>query len=218
MTGDLLELSDWLASNQVTHVALESTGVYGKPVWNILEGIFTVLLVNAQHVKAVPGRKTEAQDCQWMADLLPHGVWRGSFVPPSPIRPLRDFTGTRASLRQDHSAVANRMPKILEDAHSKLAWVASDGLGVSGRILWNPMLDGEEDSAKLAHLGRGRLGEKIPEMQLAWEGRMTEHPRWMLRLQREPFEFLEAQIAQLDTQILEHRSDYQPAVDLLNPV
>ena len=111
MTRDLLELSDWLASNQVTHVAMESTGVYWKPVWNIFEGIFTVLLVNAQHVKAVPGRKTDAKDCQWIADLLQHGLLRGSFVPPSPIRQLRDFTRTRASLRQDHTAVANGLPK-----------------------------------------------------------------------------------------------------------
>ena len=213
MTRDLLELSDWLASNQVTHVAMESTGVYWKPVWNIFEGIFTVLLVNAQHVKAVPGRKTDVKDCQWIADLLQHGLLRGSFVPPSPIRQLRDFTRTRASLRQDHTAVANRMQKILEDANIKLASVASDWLGVSGRIILNQMLDGEEDSGKLAHLCRGRLREKIPEMQLALEGRMTEHHRWMLRLQREQLEFLEAQIAKLDARIQEHMNDLQKTVD-----
>jgi len=218
MTRDLLELSDWLASNQVTHVAMESTGVYWKPVWNIFEGIFTVLLVNAQHVKAVPGRKTDAKDCQWIADLLQHGLLRGSFVPPSPIRQLRDFTRTRASLRQDHTAVANRMQKILEDANIKLASVASDWLGVSGRIILNQMLDGEEDTGKLAHLCRGRLREKIPEMQLALEGRMTEHHRWMLRLQREQLEFLEAQIAKLDAKIQEHMSDYQKAVDLCTTI
>jgi len=218
MTRDLLELSDWLASNQVKHVALESTGVYWKPVWMICEGIFTVLLVNAQHVQAVPGRKTDTKDCQWMADLLQHGLLRGSFVPPSPIRQLRDFTRTRASLRQDHTAVANRMQKILEDANIKLASVASDGLGVSGRIILNQMLDGEEDTGKLAHLCRGRLREKIPEMQLALEGRMTEHHGWMLRLQREQLEFLEAQIAQLDAKIQEHMSDYQKAVDLCTTI
>ena len=218
MTRDLLELSDWLASHQVTHVAMESTGVYWKPVWNIFEGIFTVLLVNAQHVKAVPGRKTDAKDCQWIADLLQHGLLRGSFVPPSPIRQLRDFTRTRASLRQDHTAVANRMQKILEDANIKLASVASDWLGVSGRIILNQMLDGEADPEKLAHLCRGRLREKIPAMQLALEGRMTQHHRWMLRLQREQLEFLEAQIAKLDTKIQEHTSDYQKAVDLCTTI
>ena len=218
MTRDLLELSDWLASNQVTHVAMESTGVYWKPVWNIFEGIFTVLLVNAQHVKAVPGRKTDAKDCQWIADLLQHGLLRGSFVPPSPIRQLRDFTRTRASLRQDHTAVANRMQKILEDANIKLASVASDWLGVSGRLIVNQMLDGEEDTGKLAHLCRGRLREKIPQMQLALEGRMTQHHRWMLRLQREQLEFLEAQIAKLDAKIQEQMSDYQQAVDLCTTI
>jgi transposase len=218
MTRDLLELSDWLASNQVTHVAMESTGVYWKPVWNIFEGIFTILLVNAQHVKAVPGRKTDAKDCQWIADLLQHGLLRGSFVPPSPIRQLRDLTRTRASLRQDHTAVANRMQKILEDANIKLASVASDWLGVSGRIILDQMLKGEEDTGKLADLCRGRLREKIPEMQLALEGRMTEHHRWMLRLQREQLEFLEAQIAKLDVKIQEHMSDYQRAVDLCTTI
>src|ERR1051325_6888371 len=111
MTRDLLELMDWLHGLQVSHVAMESTGVYWKPVWNILEGQFEILLVNAQHIKAVPGRKTDTKDCQWIADLLQHGLLRGSFVPPTPIRQLRDLTRTRASLRQDHTAVANRMQK-----------------------------------------------------------------------------------------------------------
>ena len=126
MTRDLLELADWLHSSQVTHVAMESTGVYWKPVWNILEGQFEVVLVNAQHIKAVPGRKTDIKDCQWIADLLQHGWLRGSFVPPPPIRRLRDLTRLRTSLRQDHTPVANRMQKILEDANIKLASVASD--------------------------------------------------------------------------------------------
>ena len=129
MTRDLLELADWLQDQQVTHVAMESTGVYWKPVWNILEGQFAVVLVNAQHIKAVPGRKTDTKDCQWIADLLQHGLLRGSFVPPPPIRELRDLTRLRTSLRQDHTAVANRMQKILEDANLKLASVASDWLG-----------------------------------------------------------------------------------------
>jgi transposase len=155
MTRDLLELSDWLACNQVTHLAMESTGVYWKPVWNVLEATFTILLVNAQHVKAVPGRKTDTKDCEWLADLLQHGLLRGSFVPPSPIRQLRDLTRTRASLRQDHTAVANRMQKVLEDANVKLASVATDWLGVSGRDILSRMLDGEQDAGKLADLCRG---------------------------------------------------------------
>lgn len=214
MTRNLLELADWLTSNGVTHVAMESTGVYWKPVWNILESVCTILLVNAQHVKAVPGRKTDVRDCQWIADLLQHGLLRGSFVPPAPIRELRDLTRTRASLRQDHTAVANRMQKVLEDANIKIASVATDWLGVSGRSILSRMLDGEENSTKLADLCRGRLRDKIPQMQLAVEGRMTEHHRWMLRLQREQLEFLERQIAELDGKIQDKLHDYKQAVDL----
>jgi transposase len=218
VTRDLLELCDWLITNQVTHVAMESTGVYWKPVWNILEASVTILLVNAQHVKAVPGRKTDAKDCQWIADLLQHGLLRGSFVPPNPIRQLRDLTRTRVSLRQDHTAVANRMQKILEDANIKLASVATDWLGVSGRAILSRLLDGEQDAGTLANLCRGRLRDKIPEMQLALEGRMTEHHRWMLRLQREQLEFLEAQIVKLETKIQEEMQTYQEAVNLCTTI
>jgi transposase len=218
MTRDLLELADWLAFNEVTHVAMESTGVYWKSVWNILEASFTILLVNAQHVKAVPGRKTDAKDCQWIADLLQHGLLRGSFVPPSSIRELRDLTRTRASLQQDHTAVANRMQKILEDANIKLASVATDWLGASGRAILSRMLDGEKDAGKLADLCRGRLRDKIPEMELALEGRMSEHHRWLLRLQREQLEFLETQVAKLETKIQDKMQAYQEAVDLCTTI
>jgi len=185
MTRDLLELADWLQGHQVTHVAMESTGVYWKPIWNILEGQFEVVLVNAQHIKAVPGRKTDTKDCQWIAELLQHGLLHGSFVPPTPIRQLRDLTRMRASLRQDHTAIANRMQKILEDANIKLASVASDWLGVSGRAILAELLAGEEEASKLAKLSRGRLRSKLPAMELALEGRMTEHHRWMLRVLHE---------------------------------
>jgi transposase len=162
-------------------VAMDSTGVYWKPVWNILEGQVTVVLVNAQHIKAVPGRKTDIKDCQWIAELLQHGLLRSSFVPPTPIRQLRDLTRLRTSLRQDHTAVANRMQKLLADANIKLASVARDWLGVSGRAILTQLLAGEEDAAKLAALSRGRLRSKLPAMELALEGRMTEHHRWLLR-------------------------------------
>lgn len=131
-TQELLELSDWLRSCGVTHVAMESTGVYWKPVWNILEGQFEVLLVNAQHVKAVPGRKTDQKDSEWIADLLQHGLLQASFVPPTPIRELRDLTRYRASLAQEINRIANRIQKVLEDANVKLASVATNALGVSG--------------------------------------------------------------------------------------
>jgi len=218
MTRNLLELADWLAANKVTHVAMESTGVYWKPVWNILEGQFTVLLVNAQHVKAVPGRKTDTKDCQWIADLLQHGLLRGSFVPPNPIRELRDLTRMRASLRQDHTAVANRMQKVLEDANIKLASVATDWLGVSGRAILSGLLEGKGDAEQLAELCRGRLREKLPEMRLALEGRMTQHHRWMLQHLRDQLEFLEKQISKLDAKIREHTKAYEDAIRLCTTI
>jgi transposase len=218
MTRDLLELADWLHSSQVTHVAMESTGVYWKPVWNILEGQFEVVLVNAQHIKAVPGRKTDIKDCQWIADLLQHGLLRGSFVPPPPLRRLRDLTRLRTSLRQDHTTVANRMQKILEDANIKLASVASDWLGVSGRAILAQLLAGEEDATKLAELSRRRLRAKLPQMQLALQGRMTDHHRWMLRVLWEQLEFLEAQIAKVDAQIHEQVRPYEEAIALCTTI
>ena len=214
MTRELLELADWLQSQQVTHVAMESTGVYWKPVWNILEGQFAVVLVNAQHIKAVPGRKTDTKDCQWIAELLQHGLLRGSFVPPTPIRQLRDLTRLRTSLRQDHTTVANRMQKILEDANIKLASVASDWLGVSGRAILTQLLAGEEDATKLADLSRRRLRAKLPQMQLALEGRLTEHHRWLLRVLWDQLEFLEAQLTKVDAQIQVHVQEYQEAITL----
>jgi transposase len=218
MTRDLLELADWLHSSQVTHVAMESTGVYWKPVWNILEGQFEIVLVNAQHIKAVPGRKTDIKDCQWIADLLQHGLLRGSFVPSPPIRQLRDLTRLRTSLRQDHTTVANRMQKILEDANIKLASVASDWLGVSGRAILAQLLAGEEDATKLADLSRRRLRAKLPQMQLALQGHMTDHHRWMLRVLWEQLEFLEAQIAKLDAQIHEQVRPYEDAIALCTTI
>jgi transposase len=218
VTRDLLELADWLQSQQVTHVAMASTGVYWKPGWNILEGHFEVGLVNAQHIKAVPGRKTDIKDCQWIAELLQHGLLRGSFVPPTPIRQLRDLTRMRASLRQDHTAVANRRQKILEDANIKLAAVASDWLGVSGRAILAQLLAGEEDAEKLAALSRGRLRAKLPALQLALAGRMTEHHRWRLRLLHEQLVFLEAQITTLEAKIQDQLSDYQEAIALCTTI
>jgi transposase len=218
MTRDLLELANWLQSHQVTQVAMESTGVYWKPVWNILAGQGTVGLVNAQHLKAVPGRKTDSKDCQWIAELLQHGLLRGRFVPPTPIRQLGDLTRMRTSLRQDHTAVANRMQKMLEDANSKLASVASDWLGVSGRALLPQLLAGEEDAKKLAALSRGRLRSKLPAMQLALEGCMTEPQRWLLRVLHEQLVCLEARIAQLEAKIQDQLSDYQEVIALCTPI
>src|SRR5215467_1973457 len=195
-TKDLLELADWLRVCGVTQVALESTGVYWKPVWNLLEGQFEVLLVNAQHIKAVPGRKTDQKDCEWIADLLQHGLLRGSFVPPKPLRELRDLTRYRVSLAQECNRIANRIQKVLDDANLKLASVASDPLGASGRAILKAILAGEEDRERLAEMSRGILRNKIPELRLALEGRVTEHHRFLLKQLLEHQEFMEWKVGE----------------------
>jgi transposase len=149
MTRDLLALADWLTEHGVTHVAMESTGVYWKPIWNLLEGRFEVLLINAQHFKAVPGRKTDMRDCEWLAELLQHGLLRGSFVPPTLVLDLRDLNRNRAILVRQRAAVSNRIEKVLEDANIKLGAVASHVLGQSGRAMLHAMSTGEEDVDKL---------------------------------------------------------------------
>src|SRR6266849_808128 len=171
-THDLLQLADWLEQCGVTHVAMESTGVYWKPVWNILAEQFEVLLVNAQHIKAVPGRKTDQKDSEWIADLLQHGLLRGSFVPPRPTRELRDLTRYRVSLVQEINRIANRIQKVLEDANIKLASVATGALGASGRAMIQAIIDGEQNPGLLADMAKGLLHNKISELHSALAGRI----------------------------------------------
>ena len=178
MTEDLLALRDWLAAHGVTQVAMESTGVYWKAVYYLLEDAFTVLLVNAQHMKNVPGRKTDVRDCAWIAELLEHGLLRGSFVPPAPIRELRDLTRYRKTQIQERVREVNRLHKVLEDAGVKLAVVASDVLGVSGRAMLEALLRGTTDPKVLAELGK--LRKKIPELRRALEGRFATHHRFLV--------------------------------------
>jgi transposase len=200
-TRPLLELSDWLASEGVTHVAMESTGVYWKPVWNVLEGRFSVLVVNAKHVKNVPGRKTDVKDCQWIAQLLQHGLLSASFVPERPQRELRDLTRQRVQLIQEKSRVANRVQKTLEDANIKLASVASDALGASGRAMIQALIDGDKTPEQMADLAKRKLREKIPLLREALSGKVTDHHRFMLRRLMEQIEHLEEQIQAFDTRI-----------------
>ena len=171
-TQELLKLADWLKEHGVTQVAMEATGVYWRPVWAMLEGQFEQMLVNPQHIKAVPGRKTDTKDCEWIADLLQHGLLKGSFVPATPIQDLRDLTRYRAELRQSQNRVANRIQKLLEQANVKLSSVVSDTLGVSGRHMLDAIIAGQDDAQQLARLARGRLKEKIPQLQQALEGRV----------------------------------------------
>jgi transposase len=215
MTQDLLALSDWLRACRVTHVAMESTGVYWKPVWNILEGAFEVLLVNAQHIKAVPGRKTDQNDAEWIGELLQHGLLRGSFVPPTPIRELRDLTRYRVSLAQECNRIANRIQKVLEDGNIKLASVATDALGASGRAMLKAMIEGEEDVEKLAEMSRGLLRNKIPELRRALQGRLRSHHRFLLKELMEHLEFVESKMARLEREIGEHLRPFEQEVQRL---
>jgi transposase len=198
MTRDLLALADWLRERGVTHVALESTGVYWKPVWNVLEEEFQVLLVNAQHIKAVPGRKTDQKDSEWIATLLQHGLLRGCFIPPAPIRQLRDLTRYRVTLVEDGNRIANRIQKVLEDANLKISAVATDTLGVSGRLMIEAIVGGEHDAEQLAQVARGRLRRRLPELQLALEGRVSDHHRYLLRQLLDHKRFIEQQVAQVE--------------------
>jgi transposase len=218
MTGDLLALSDWLAEHGITHVAMESTGVYWKPVFNILEGRVEVILVNAEHIKKVPGRKTDVKDCQWIAQLLQHGLLKASFVPPQPIRELRDLTRQRTQLIQERTAAANRIQKVLEDANIKLAGVATDVLGVSGRDMLEALIAGETDPAKLADLARKRLREKIPALRLALQGRVTDHHRFLLRMHLDHITHLEELIGRLGGRIEESLAPFAEAEERLQTI
>jgi transposase len=180
MTDDLLRLSDWLTAGGCTHVAIESTGVYWKPVFNILEGPLSVILVNARDVKAVPGRKTDVRDCAWLADLLRHGLLKASFIPPLEIRELRELTRYRQTLIKEHTALANRIQKVIESANIKLAQVATDVLGVSGRQMLHALADGEEDVEQLVALARGSLKGKADELRRALTSRLTPAQRFVL--------------------------------------
>jgi len=218
MTKGLLALSDWMASEGVTHVAMESTGVYWKPIWNILEGGFRVLLVNARHIKQVPGRKTDMKDCEWIAQLLQHGLLNSSFVPPTPVRKLRDLTRHRAKVVGEQAAVANRIQKTLEDANIKLASVATDVMGVSGRVMLKAMISGQEDPKVLANLAQRRLREKIPQLMLALDGRVTEHHRFMLGTLLEQWEYLETLVKRLDGRIEDVMRPFEESVELLKTI
>lgn len=201
MTDDLLCLRDWLVAAQCTHVAIESTGVYWKPVFNILEDALTVILINPEHARALRGRKTDVKDAEWLADLLRHGLLRASFIPPPEIRELRELTRYRDGLVREQSAVANRIQKLIESGNIKLGQVASDALGASGRaILW-ALARGEKDPRKLAGLARGKLKEKSLALERALEGRLTVNQRYVLGELLQRWEELEKADARVTSEI-----------------
>ena len=201
MSAELRELGQWLTEFKVTHVAMESTGVYWQPVFNVLEGQFKTWLVNAQHIKKVPGRKTDMKDAEWIAQLLQCGLLKPSFVPDRQHRELRDLARQQSKLVQQRNAVQNRMEKVLETANIKLGSVASDVLGASGRKMIEALLAGEKDVDVLAELAQGKLRNKIPELTRALEGELTDHHLFLLRQLLEQYDFLEKEIIQVSDRL-----------------
>jgi len=218
MTAELLALNDWLNVLAIEQVAMESTGVYWRPVFNLLEADHAIILVNAQHLKRVPGHKTDVKDSEWLADLLRHGLLQASFIPPRPIRELRELTRYRKTLVQERQQEIKRLHKALESANIKLGAVASDVLGASGRDMLAALLRGEQDPEALAELARGRLRAKLPTLRQALEGRMTAQHRVLLRHILAHLAFLEAQLEQLTTEIAAAPTPCVEAVALLQTI
>lgn len=203
MTPDILKMADWLRSEGCTHVAMESTGVFWKPIYNLLEGEFELLVVNAQHIKAVPGRKTDVKDSEWIADLLRHGLLRASFIPDQEQRDLRELTRYRTTLVRERADTINRLHKVLEDANIKLAGVATDITGVSARTMLEALLSGQSDSAALADLAKGRLREKSDALLAALSGRVRSIHRFMIAQHLGHIDYLDASIERVSQEIEE---------------
>jgi transposase len=217
-TRELVSLRQWLLAEGCTHLALESTGVYWKPVYAILEGALEIVVANAQHVKKVPGRKTDVKDAEWLADLLCHGLLRPSFVPPKPIRELRDLTRYRRKLVESQAGERNRLLKLLETANIKLSSVATDVFGVSGRLMLRALIEGKASPQEMAELAKRRLRSKIPELELALEGRVEQHHRFLLELQLERLESAEKDLNTLEQRIQEKLQPYAPQLALLKEI
>jgi transposase len=217
-TEDLLRLSDWLTSSGCTHVAMESTGVYWKPLYNLLEGHLELLVVNAHHIKAVPGRKTDVKDAAWIAELLQHGLLKASFIPPRSQRDWRDLTRYRTSLVQERVRIVNRLQKVLEDANLKLAGVATDVMGKSGRVMLEAILAGATDPEQLAELAKGRLRNKLPQLKQALNGRVREHHRFLLVEQLSHIDYLDEAIGRLSGEIAERLRPFQAEIQRLDTI
>lgn len=218
MTTELLALGDWLEAGGVTHIAMESTGVYWKPVWNLFEERFALLLVNAAHVKVVPGRKRDVGDAEWLADLLRHGLLAPSFVPDRPARELRELTRYRSALVRERTAEINRLQKTLEGANIKLASVVSEVTGVSARAMLAELIAGSEDAAALADLAQGQLRRKIAALTQALTGRMSRHQRFMLAQHLARIDELEAHIAEVGVEIAERLGPYEAHLAILDSI
>lgn len=218
MTDELDALADWLAEAGCTHVAMESTGVYWKPVYNRLDGRLTVIVANAQHIKTMPGRKTDVKDCEWIADLVQHGLVTASFIPDQGQRDLRDLTRTRTSLVDERSRSIQRLQKVLEDANIKLGGVATDILGVSARQMLDALVAGTSDPATMAELAQGRLRTKRAALERALTGHLRDHHRALIALHLAHIDFLDEQIDQLSTQIAEQVRPYETDLERLETI
>ena len=214
-TSEILNCTEWLGELRVTHVAMESTGVYWRPIWNLMEGQFDLLLANAAHIKHVPGRKTDVKDSEWLAQLLQHGLLKPSFVPDTGLRDLRDLSRDRTSLVAERSRLKNRIQKILEEANIKLASVASDVLGKSGRAMLSAMVEGKEDPEQLAELAQGTLRLKIPQLTEALRGRIRPVHRFRLKQQLDRIDFIELQLVALEAEIERQNAPFEEAVNRL---
>lgn len=219
VTDELLALGDWLLEHGVTHAAMESTGIYWKPIYNLLEGTdLELLVVNARHIKAVPGRKTDVRDAEWIADLLRHGLLRGSYIPDRPQRELRELVRYRRRLIEERSREAERLHKTLEGANVKLGAVASNILGVSGRAMLDALVSGRDDPEILAGLAKGRLRDKHDRLVPALRGLMGPHQRRLLATQLRHIDFLDAEITGLSAEIEERMRPFDPAIELADTI
>ena len=219
MTGTLLDLSAWLATEQVTHIAMEATGVYWKPVWHILsDGEFHLVLANAAHVKNVPGRKTDVKDAEWLADLMAHGLMRASFVPDEPTQQMRDLLRTRKQLVRERSSHTQRIQKTLEDANIKLDCVVTDILGLSGRRILEALVKGESVPQALATLAHRRIHASTEELEAALRGRVTTHHRFLVKLHLDQIDAIDAAIQSIDKEVDGNIEPFRAAAGLLTEI
>ena len=218
MTDDLLALREWLQAYAVTHVALESTGIYWRPVYYVLEGAFTLLLINMRELKHLPGRKTDVKDSEWLAQLLECGLLRASFVPPPAIRELRDLTRYRVQQVRDHTQEVNRLHKVLQDAGVKLSTVMTNVIGVSGRAMLAALVEGTTDPAMLADLARGKLRKKVPELRRALVGRFQPHHAFLLEQVLAKIDFLDEAIERITAEIDRRLAPFEPMLANLDTI
>ena len=218
MTSEILALKEWLKASACSHIAMESTGVYWKPIFHLLEGEFEIVLVNAQHMKAVAGRKTDVKDAEWIADLLQHGLLKASFIPSSEQQAVRDLTRSRMSLIQERNRLINRMQKVLEDANIKLASVVSDLMGKTGHGILIALVAGEEDPERLAHLAQGSLIKKQEQLKAALQGKLTSHHRVLLEELLQLLATLDRSIMHLDLEIADRLRQHEALISRIDEI